>query len=421
MINQFSFENFKSFKDEVTLDFIAESLTEHKEHLIETNCGDDKLLPVVVIYGPNGGGKSTVLEALTYLASIVLNKVIALKVLPNEDEESNDINKIKKILSSMELKDKYHKFCSTCRNEPIKFDILFEPKKDVEFRYQLNVLHNEIVEENLYMKTCSKNSTQIIFERNINDFYLGELLEGVTIEKVKNSMPILSHIAINYDIPVIDIVVRWFFDMQFLDYDNPRLDKRFIFPKDRKKQKVLFDMLKEMDINVMDIRVEKDSEGNIIEVYTKHLLSNDKTVEIPFTDESSGTRKLFSFLPQLIECLDKGGVLIADEMDAKLHPKLIRYTLELFTSPKSNKKGAQLILTSHDMYTLSSEILRRDEIWFCALNIDNASILYSLSTFKKENGEKPRNDEKYSKQYLEGRYGADPYLRRILDWGSKNE
>ena len=64
--------------------------------------------------------------------------------------------------------------------------------------------------------------------------------------------------------------------------------------------------------------------------------------------------------------------------------------------------------------------MRRDEIWFAAINGFNESVLYSLVDFKKENGEKPRNDENYNKQYMEGRYGADPYMHRILSWEEFN-
>ena len=143
------------------------------------------------------------------------------------------------------------------------------------------------------------------------------------------------------------------------------------------------------------------------------------TVEIPFEEESSGTRKLFSCMARILDCLRDGTLLIADELDAKLHPKLLQYIIELFTDPKSNRKGAQLLFTSHDITTMTPEIFRRDEIWFCALDPQNASRLYSLISFKKENGKTPRNDESYSKQYLEGRYGADPYIRKILDWGEQ--
>lgn len=415
MLSQFTFENFKSFKDEATLDFLAESISEHKEHIIIDKNDNEEILPIIVIYGPNGGGKSTVLESLDFLSSVVLNKIIALNSI-SEDNVGNS-NKLEK-MSAIHFRDKFHKFDKTCCNKPIKFDLLFKVK-DREFKYQLSFLHNEIVEENLYMRVSSKKNAEIIFERNVGDCYLGESLEGITVDKVKSSMPLLSYISINYDVEVIDTIINWFLSIQYLDFDNPIFDNRILFPKDEEKQKILFDMFKEMDINIVDFRVEKDSNGEIIEVFTKHELSNGEKIEIPFSEESSGTRKLFGFLLEIIRCLENGNLMIADEMDAKLHPKLIKYIIGLFTNLNCNKEGSQLLLTSHDMYTLTSEIFRRDEIWFCALNKDNASKLYSLINFKKENGNRARNDESYSKQYMEGRYGADPYLRKILDWGGE--
>ena len=175
-------------------------------------------------------------------------------------------------------------------------------------------------------------------------------------------------------------------------------------------------ILQEMDIPISDFRIEEDKDGNIENVYTQHLLENGDAFELPFEEESGGTRKIFSCLCEIMDCLKNGTLLVADELDAKLHPKLLRYIIELFTDPRSNRQGAQLLLTSHDIATMIPEVFRRDEIWFCALSAWNASKLYSLISFKKENGQIPRNDEAFGKQYLEGRYGADPYIRKILDW-----
>lgn len=96
-----------------------------------------------------------------------------------------------------------------------------------------------------------------------------------------------------------------------------------------------------------------------------------------------------------------------DELDAKLHPVLLQKVIELFTDPSINTNGAQMLFTSHDITTMSSKVFRRDEIWFSAINGYNESVLYSLADFRKEHGKKPRNDETYGKQYLEGKYGAD--------------
>ena len=112
----------------------------------------------------------------------------------------------------------------------------------------------------------------------------------------------------------------------------------------------------------------------------------------------------------------EGRLVIIDELDAKLHPKLLRYIISLFTNKDINKNGAQLIFTSHDMSTMKNDVFRRDEIWFAALDNDHSSELYSLYEIRKEDGNRINNTAAYDKQYLEGRYGADPYLRTMLDW-----
>ena len=108
-----------------------------------------------------------------------------------------------------------------------------------------------------------------------------------------------------------------------------------------------------MDIGIKDIRIAKDIDGNIEDVYTKHIMENGKMCEISLDEESSGTRKLLSCLGTINGCLEEGNLMIADELDAKLHPKLLRYIIGLFTNPESNKNGAQLLLTSHDITTKS--------------------------------------------------------------------
>ena len=94
--------------------------------------------------------------------------------------------------------------------------------------------------------------------------------------------------------------------------------------------------------------------------------------------------------------------------------------IELFSDKEKNRCGAQLIFTSHDLSTMNNEVYRRDEIWFAAKGRSQKSKLYSLVEFKNDKGESVRKDAKYDKQYLEGKYGADPYLQKIIDWSSPN-
>ena len=181
---------------------------------------------------------------------------------------------------------------------------------------------------------------------------------------------------------------------------------------------LMLDMIQEMDLDIVDFRVE-EKENDMIEVFTKHLVGDVET-EISLSDESSGTKKLFGLLPFIAESLITGTVLVIDELDAKIHPVLLRHIIMMFNDMSINQHKAQLIFTSHDLSTMNSEVFRRDEIWFVAKGNAQNSKLYSLVEFKNEKGESVRKDAKFDKQYLEGKYGADPYLRRIIDWGKVN-
>ena len=412
MLSQLTFSNYKSFKDEIMLDLMPASINEHKNTLIK-DADEELFLPIAVLYGPNGGGKTTVLESLRFLSAIILKPIIALNI---DVAEKND--KIKASVEKVAFDNKYYKYDKSYGEKSTDFDVLFRTKKS-EYRYQLSILNNEIVEENLYMRAILENDVKIVFERDKADIYLGDVLEGINADKIKNTIPLLSYLSIN-EVGIIADVINWFMAIDYIDYDNPILDKRVLIPADEKSKKILFDMFKEVDIRISDVRIEKDINGNIINIYTQHEAPSGEVIEIPFEDESSGTRKLFSLLPRLLSALKRGNLVVADEMDAKLHPKLLRYIIELFTDNKINKHGAQLLFTSHDLTTMIPEVFRRDEIWFCALNAENSSHLYPLVEFRKDNGNKPRNDETYGKQYLEGRYGADPYFRRILNWEEIN-
>lgn len=413
MLCQFTFENFKAFKNEAFLDFCAEPISDNIESLIVDKDGE-RFLPVLSLYGPNGGGKSTVLEALRFLRQILVIPGIASKI--NESispEEKQMLNK------SMEdsSKEKFHKFDKMCEKIPIRFEIMFRTKGK-EYQYEISLLKNEIVKENLYYRVIGEEDAVIIFERTEEECIVGEDIDFVSVEKIKNSLPLLSHIVSTYDIRVVDDVFAWFLGLNFLDYDNTNNDNKFVIPMHSKNKDLFFQMLKEMDVNISGYRIEKNDDGKTKNIFIKHKI-NGETFELPIHEESSGTRKIFSCLARIINCIQDGKLLVADELDAKLHPKLLRFIIELFTNPQENKKGAQLLLTSHDMVNMVPEVFRRDEIWFCALNPNNASNLYSLISFKEENGKPPRKDAMFGKRYLEGKYGADPYIRKGLDWGSK--
>ena len=213
----------------------------------------------------------------------------------------------------------------------------------------------------------------------------------------------LSFLAINYDIPEISEVMIWFESCIIRSYANPMLEHQIMLEKYTEYKNQFIQALNDMDIDITDYRYDEDSK----QLYMKRKLGK-KEYELSFTEESDGTRKLIAALPVILLALREGRLVIIDELDAKLHPKLLRYVILLFKNKDINRHGAQLLFTSHDMSTMKNTIFRRDEIWFAADNEAHESDVYSLHEMRSEDGSRIKNTATYDKQYLEGRYGADP-------------
>ena len=168
-------------------------------------------------------------------------------------------------------------------------------------------------------------------------------------------------------------------------------------------------------MDIEDYRTEEDANGQVKFVYTTHVVSGYKA-ELELHEESRGTRKIFGMLPFIVRSLSEGRVLVIDELDAKLHPLLLKYIIKLFSNMNINTHNAQLVFTSHDLSTMNSSVFRRDEIWFVAKGNCQDSSLYSLVEFKEFEDKRKKKNGTYDVQYLQGKYGADPYLQKILKW-----
>jgi hypothetical protein len=133
-------------------------------------------------------------------------------------------------------------------------------------------------------------------------------------------------------------------------------------------------------------------------------------VELDAEDESLGTLVWFGLVGPVIDALADGTVLLADELDASLHPAMVAELIRLFQDPKSNPRRAQLVFNSHDATILGdstdARLLGRDQIWFTEKRADGSTRLYPLSDLD------PRKEEAIGRRYLAGRYGATPILSR---------
>lgn len=407
MLCQFTVKNFKSIRDEMTFDMQATAISEHEDRVIKDKDGE-LYLPVSAIYGPNGGGKSNVLEALHILAAKVLRPLYAT------DGNSYHPFQMKKILIEP------FAFGAEEKEAPTEFELFFRTKI-AEYRYVLTVKKDIVLYERMDRVKLDTGRRSALFERSDEGIELKGVFAKLKIsDELSETLTLLSYLGITYrKNEVIKDILNWFgYGIDFLNYGNPIQELRMAIANSDDVKSLVLDMIQEMDLDIVNFRVE-EMENERIEVYTKHIVDGYES-ELNLSDESSGTKKLFGLLPFIADGLASGTTLVIDELDAKIHPVLLRHIIMMFNDMEINRHGAQLIFTSHDLSTMNSEVFRRDEIWFVAKGNRQNSKLYSLVEFKNDKGESVRKDAKFDKQYLEGKYGAEPYLRKIIDWGKVN-
>ena len=407
MLCQFTVKNYKSIRDEITFDMQAAAISEHKDRIIEDVDGEF-YLPVSAIYGPNGGGKSNVLEAINTLVTKILRPIYAAA-----DTEGYALLKKKIIIEPFAFLQEY-------RAKPTEFELFFRTDS-AEYRYILHVKRDIVVYESLDRVKLATGRRSALFTRDEKGVDLkGTFAKLKVSDDLSKTLALLSYLGIAYkENAVVKDVLNWFkFGIDFLNYGNPIQELRMAVSTSEEVKHLMLDMIQEMDLDIVDFRVD-EKEDDMIEVFTKHRVDDVET-ELDLSDESSGTKKLFGLLPFIATSLLTGTTLVIDELDAKIHPVLLRHIIMMFNNMEINRNKAQLIFTSHDLSTMNNDVFRRDEIWFVAKGRAQNSKLYSLVEFKDSKGSSVRNDEKYDKRYLEGRYGADPYLQTIIDWGKVN-
>ncbi|SNX53710.1 ATP-binding protein [Thermoanaerobacterium sp. RBIITD] len=411
MLVQFNFKNFKSFKNEATLDMTATSIKEHPYNLIETKSGE-KYLKVAAIYGANASGKSNVIEAFSFMHFFVITSLGSESIENKHDRKTIPVRGFA--------------FDSISKNKPSEFEVFFI-HNDVEYQYGFSVDKEKIHEEWLYCKRASGKKYETLFERSGNKVECGKKMDEA--EKFKDSVEdktLFLTLTAKTKVKVSKTVFQWFLNNSAVDFGNitfERLISRSISPEILENEvykNSIEKFLVAIDTGIRGIRVEKigrnksedDLEG--YRVFSRHKIKNsNEYVEIPFDQESSGTQKMFCLFDFFWDVMRNGGVLFIDELNAKLHPYLVRYIIKMFHDPSINKNNAQLVYTTHDTFTLTRDVFRRDEIWFVEKDEEGVSDLYSLVEYKLEDDSKVRNDATYYKDYLSGRYGAVPLLKEF--------
>lgn len=403
MLCQFTFRNFKSYKNETILDLQAVNGQNFQDALLSSPNDKNEFLPVSVIYGPNAGGKSNVLSALNSVISLVMKPVLMFenKLIQYETVELTPFL-----------------FDETSSKEPTDFEIYFRPNNDYEYKYSISITNGKIEEENLYRRKLGKGGRiTAIFERSSNRITLGASINKKNINlDVNEQMPYLSFLYINYKLEPVILAISWFQSCIIRNYANPVTERHLIIGGGEEFKKKLILLMNEVGINISNFEfVKKPDDERSYKIIFEHTV-NGKTYQLNINQESDGTQKLFNVLPLVLIALNEGRLLVIDELDAKLHPKLLKFIIMLFKNPEINTKNAQIVFTSHDVSTMKSSVFRIDEIYFACKLDDESSDLYSLYEMRDESGNHIHPSAAFDKQYLEGRYGADPYFRNIMDW-----
>lgn len=414
MLIQFSFKNFKSFREEVTLDLSATKITEFSERVV--TAGGEKILPVAAIYGANASGKSNIYSALAYMSEYVADSF----------KYGGEEKKFERYKPTPFL------FDSTSADADSTFEVYFtipEDKNERTYNYGFCVDKEGVTEEWFNSKAKSARKFSRVFYRNRNEEELD--LSGLpknSRENIKIALEkqvLVASLGAKLKISKCKIIRDWFLMNEFADFGDPftnlfmshRLPGGFV--DDKRIQKKVIEFFSSFDEQIKDFKVEKvPSEGEVQEdQYTIKALhkkiDSDEMAEIPLGAESAGTLKMFALYPELQEVLEHGSVFFIDELNARLHPLLVRNFLLTFLNPEINVNHAQLVFTTHDTWQLSNQLLRRDEIWFVEKDGRGVSTLYSLADFVDEDGSHIRKDESYEKNYMIGKYGAIPTLKSM--------
>ncbi len=418
MLKEFTIKNFKSINDEITLSMEADvdRVSEHPEHI--KRCNEANLLRVASMYGPNGGGKSNIIEAIDIFRIVALggNQVPGEKKLACSFSGSDVIELTGFFLTgSYEIGYKLGIKANVIENQPMQ---LFGQK------IQNSFTSFEIVSEDLVYRKKYSEDFITLFERDAES-----KIEGDIIKRLNNSITVfsktksmLSKMYEEYanndskDLPIEFVIVRTLYrqllNVKFLDFSYI-VDNQIMSFIQNNKQKII-KSLNDLDIKVDDI-IFSDSQINSILFARKAIVNGKKkNYYVSLVDESNGTKKIFWIILNILNALNTDSIYLCDDMNAYLHPKIYKEIIKLFNNSADNK--AQLIFNSHDILNMNNENFRRDEIMFVYENEDYSTEIVSLSNIVNYKGEQIRKDAKYYKQYLEGKYGADPFIEKGLNW-----
>lgn len=431
MLIEFKVSNYRSIGEEQIMSLIpAPKQKDYINNILIS--GRYEGLNAIAIYGANGSGKSNLLLAMGILDDLV--------------HLSSRFSSITKLPFDPFLLRKGWSEKPTC------FEITFILDGN-KYRYGLEYNQDVIEKEWLYRKASGREVNVFLRERDIIDpsstFKANAKVMDAAIEVTKSNSLFLSSCDM-MNIGEAKDIIQWFRRFTFVDgiHSEDYSISTIELYKDLDFRNRILEYMLRMGVGIAGIELitkqydendisDKFNEGtspNMLrklsatqnfEIKASHFLYNEKgdktdeTISWKFDErESNGTNKALHLSGPILWTLKSGGVLIIDEIEAKMHPLMTLDTINMFLDKELNTRGAQLVFATHDTNLLSYANLRRDQIYFAEKNNWESTEIYSLSDFVyvsdiPGSAIKERGDTDKEKRYFEGRYGAVPTLGKF--------
>ncbi len=424
MILEFSVENFRSIKNRQTFSMVAEASKIKGDNVFEVslpNGGSVRLLKTAMIYGANASGKSNLIKALNSFIQLISRRIVgAGKPVRGYDP---------------------YLFAKETTILPTTFELTFVFEKiKYKYRVSFNLLH--IAEEELVY--FPKGQSNRIFKRSgkseelLHKIKLGKDFDNKEIEVFNNQLGLNKF---GTDTPH-DLLTKLYVYFSSIEISNAMTGTSSNMQVRRTSQQILQsdnqDLFRRLEklIGIADTKITRldvlpieepvtrvyRKNGEIVkqvveiekntQIYGVHRLF-DNGVEmgvekLDFIQESEGTKALFWRGGLILEKLEQGGILFFDELDNSLHPKLVKFLVQLFSNPHANPNNAQLIFATHEVTLLDRDMFRTDQIWFAEKNEFGETELFSAQDF-----EGVREDVPFDKWYMAGKFGGLPKIGDI--------
>lgn len=390
MLVQFLVKNHRSIRDEAVISFYATKDKSLDDSLISMD-SKKQLLPVIAVYGANAAGKSNLLHAIATMQSMVIGE----RSRPQKGES---------------LPWEPFGFCDSSVPEPTHFEAIFI-YQGIKYAYGYSFNEKSIIEEYLYHWPNGREA--LIFSREEKGY---EFRENVAEQNVlagrtpENRLYLVS--SNEWNCPQTEKAFSWFRDcvVTNLAPTADPLDTLLVMDKSKTQRARILRELLLADFGICDVQVKKSIAPEIKRIIMMTHRTTDESgnvteYQLPFEKESTGTQRFFSRIGSWISVVEQGKLLVIDEIEASMHSLLTRRLVEMIQDAKINTKGAQLLFTTHETGLLDLSLLRRDQVWFVERDDKcGETTLYALTDFS------PRKGENIQKGYLQGRYGAIPFI-----------